>query len=181
MNTGCVWMLALNAVSITFGRELARRTQPDSDAVRRLMVTILGKLSIEYGAVLFCGIIGRLDRVFIAGLTAVATALLVLTGRSGRRQASTAMLSAPNPRCSFHNPPTCDRDPIVIASTSVAFILAGAAWLWWFGVGTTRLGWDDYAYHLTQPCLWLQTGRIEPSPLSFQSAFPHGAEVLPAR
>ena len=44
MNTGCVWMLALNAVSITFGRELARRTQPDSDAVRRLMVTILGKL-----------------------------------------------------------------------------------------------------------------------------------------
>ncbi|MCC7424481.1 MAG: hypothetical protein IT428_29795 [Planctomycetaceae bacterium] len=178
MNTGCVWMLALNAVSITFGRELARRTQPDGDAVRRLMVTILGKLSIEYGAVLFCGIIGRLDRVFIAGLTAVATALLVLTGRSGRRQASTAMLSAPNPHCSFHNPPTCDRDPIVIASTSVAFILTGVAWLWWFGVGTTRLGWDDYAYHLTQPCLWLQTGRIEPSPLSFQSAFPHGAEVL---
>jgi hypothetical protein len=178
MNAGCVWMVVLNALSLAFGRGLARRTQPDGDAVRRLTVTILGKLSIEYGAVLFCGIIGCLDRVFIAGLTASATAMLFLTGGSSRREASTAVLSAPNPSCSFREPSTCNRDPVVIASTSAAFLLAGGAWLWWFGVGPTQLGWDDYAYHLTQPCLWLQTGRIQSSPLSFQSAFPHGAEVL---
>lgn len=178
MNTGCVWMVALNALSFAFGRGLARRTQPDGDAVRRLTVTILGKLSIEYGAVLICGIIGRLDRVFIAGLIAGATAVMFLTGRSSRQKASTAVLSAPNPRGSFRKPSTSDRDPVVIASTSAAFLLAGGAWLWWFGVGPTQLGWDDYAYHLTQPCLWLQTGRIQSSPLSFQSAFPHGAEVL---
>ena len=183
MILGCVLLVAQTLLAMSAANSLKRLLLPNVDRCESALATVLGFLAVVQVCVLGCGLIGILHVWGVLGCVALLAGVLRFQSSCvGTSLHQSDIVPDASEADTVTGPSLrCWREFLcrLIHSFPMGVLVAGAVyWICRHGFGPTRLSWDDYAYHLTYPYLWLKDARITAEPLAFQSAFPFGAELF---
>jgi hypothetical protein len=164
------WLL-LNGGTVAAALAIALAREATTRAFPLGLATLAGFLALVHGLVLGAGLLGHLT---VGGVTLLLILALAAALWLARRIRS----------------PGGEPDPIDTLTAAdlfarLAAVAATIVWAWPHLVGATRLWiWDDYAYHMVYPALWLREHAIAaPTPahaFTMQAWYPLSASVVAA-